>query len=210
MTPWAISPPSPTRPTAPSTTKRRTWGSTQGRDQKDQRRDHQRCDYRERQRRESIPAWGNAPGSGPDTLQGLKARTMVGADTDGRPSPPCAAEWIAPMALKRAWWGRFPGALPQAGIGRAFGPKTPKALGSGLVIWTNWLDRVAFRCSNGPVARPLRIERAGGRFHVTARGNERKEVFREDTDRFHFLELLSELGERFSARPAATRGSRNP
>ena len=31
-------------------------------------------------------------------------------------------------------------------------------------------------------------------------GNERKEIFREDTDRFHFLELLSELGERFGAR----------
>lgn len=46
------------------------------------------------------------------------------------------------------------------------------------------------------MARPLRIERPGGRYHVTARGNERKEIFRDDADRFHFLELLSELGER--------------
>jgi REP element-mobilizing transposase RayT len=50
------------------------------------------------------------------------------------------------------------------------------------------------------MARPLRIERPGGRYHVTARGNERKAVFRNDTDRFHFLELLSEATERFGIR----------
>lgn len=50
------------------------------------------------------------------------------------------------------------------------------------------------------MARALRIERAGGRFHVTARGNERKNIFRDDTDHFHFLELLSQLGERFGVR----------
>ena len=50
------------------------------------------------------------------------------------------------------------------------------------------------------MARPLRIERPGGRYHVTARGNERKEIFRDDADRFHFLELLSELGERLGVR----------
>ena len=50
------------------------------------------------------------------------------------------------------------------------------------------------------MARPLRIERRGGRFHVAARGNERKAVFRDDTDRFHFLELPSQLGERFGVR----------
>ena len=43
------------------------------------------------------------------------------------------------------------------------------------------------------MARALRIERPGGRYHVTARGNERKALFRNDTDRFHFLELLAEL-----------------
>jgi hypothetical protein len=50
------------------------------------------------------------------------------------------------------------------------------------------------------MARALRIERVGGRYHVTARGNERKAIFRDDTDRFHLLELLGELGERFGAR----------
>ncbi len=50
------------------------------------------------------------------------------------------------------------------------------------------------------MARALRIERPGARCHVTARGNDRRDVFRDDTDHFHFLELLSELGERFGAR----------
>jgi len=47
------------------------------------------------------------------------------------------------------------------------------------------------------VARPLRIERAGGWYHLTARGNERRPIFRDDRDRRHFCELLGELGERF-------------
>jgi putative transposase len=50
------------------------------------------------------------------------------------------------------------------------------------------------------MARPLRIERPGGRYHVTARGNERKAIFRQDADRFHFLELLAELSERFGSK----------
>src|SRR5262250_1418442 len=50
------------------------------------------------------------------------------------------------------------------------------------------------------MARPLRIERPGGRYHVTARGNERKAVYRDDSDRAHFLELLSENTERFALR----------
>jgi putative transposase len=47
------------------------------------------------------------------------------------------------------------------------------------------------------MARALRIEIAGGRYHVTARGNERRDIFRVDKDREHFLGLLSELPERF-------------
>jgi REP element-mobilizing transposase RayT len=50
------------------------------------------------------------------------------------------------------------------------------------------------------MARALRIERPGGRYHVTSRGNERKALFRDDSDRFHFFELLAELGQRFGAR----------
>jgi REP element-mobilizing transposase RayT len=50
------------------------------------------------------------------------------------------------------------------------------------------------------MARALRIERIGGRFHTTARGNERRDIFRDDTDRFHFLELLSDMPQRFGVR----------
>jgi putative transposase len=50
------------------------------------------------------------------------------------------------------------------------------------------------------MSRALRIERPGGRYHVTARGNERKSIFRDDPDRFHFLELLADLGGRFGVR----------
>jgi len=50
------------------------------------------------------------------------------------------------------------------------------------------------------MARPLRLERPGGRYHVTARGNERKAIYRDDSDRAHFLELLGEATERFGIR----------
>jgi len=46
---------------------------------------------------------------------------------------------------------------------------------------------------NGPLlsapsmARPLRIEYAGAHYHDTSRGNERKAIFRDDTDREKFL-----------------------
>jgi putative transposase len=53
---------------------------------------------------------------------------------------------------------------------------------------------------NPVMARPLRIERPGGRYHVTARGNERKALFRSEADRFHFLTLLGELRERFGVK----------
>jgi putative transposase len=47
------------------------------------------------------------------------------------------------------------------------------------------------------MARALRIERRGGRHHVTARGNERRAIYRNESDRFHFLQLLGEATERF-------------
>src|SRR5260370_1294251 len=50
------------------------------------------------------------------------------------------------------------------------------------------------------MARALRIERPGGRYHVTARGNERKAIYRQDADRARFLQLLAELAERFGLR----------
>ena len=50
------------------------------------------------------------------------------------------------------------------------------------------------------MARPLRIEKAGGWYHVTARGNERKSIYRDERDRKHFLELIEEMVLRFRVR----------
>jgi len=50
------------------------------------------------------------------------------------------------------------------------------------------------------MARPLRIERAGGWYHVTARGNERRDIYRDDRDRRHFLELMEEMVAIFRVR----------
>jgi REP element-mobilizing transposase RayT len=47
------------------------------------------------------------------------------------------------------------------------------------------------------MARPLRIEHPGGWYHLTARGNERRAIFRDDRDRAHFLELLENMVGRF-------------
>lgn len=50
------------------------------------------------------------------------------------------------------------------------------------------------------MARPLRVEFAGAWYHITARGNERRAIFRSERDREHFLELLAEAGRRFALR----------
>jgi putative transposase len=46
------------------------------------------------------------------------------------------------------------------------------------------------------MARALRLEVREGWHHVTARGNERKAIFRDDADRRRFLELLGEVSQR--------------
>ena len=40
------------------------------------------------------------------------------------------------------------------------------------------------------MARLLRLERAGAWYHLTARGNKRRSIDRDDLDRRHFLELF--------------------
>jgi REP-associated tyrosine transposase len=47
------------------------------------------------------------------------------------------------------------------------------------------------------MARPLRLEVAGGLYHVIVRGNERKAIFRDDTDRSKYLERLASYREKF-------------
>jgi REP element-mobilizing transposase RayT len=46
----------------------------------------------------------------------------------------------------------------------------------------------------------LRIEHPGGWFHVTGRGNEQRAIYRDNRDREHFCELLSETVARFRVR----------
>lgn len=47
------------------------------------------------------------------------------------------------------------------------------------------------------MARPLRVEYDGALYHVTARGNERKPIYREEGDYQKFLDILSELPQRY-------------
>jgi REP element-mobilizing transposase RayT len=43
------------------------------------------------------------------------------------------------------------------------------------------------------VPRPLRLQLAGGVFHITARGNRRQPIFHDDGDRQLFLHLLAQV-----------------
>ena len=51
--------------------------------------------------------------------------------------------------------------------------------------------------------RPLRLDTAGNVTHVVARGNERRPLFRDDTDRERYLELLADSCSRHGARVLA-------
>jgi len=46
------------------------------------------------------------------------------------------------------------------------------------------------------MARPLRVRFPGAVYHVTARGNERKPIYRDDQDRRRFLERLATVVRR--------------
>ncbi|WP_347989873.1 hypothetical protein [Methylomonas sp. AM2-LC] len=50
------------------------------------------------------------------------------------------------------------------------------------------------------MARPLRIELAGGLYHVTSRGNARDDIFLDDDDRLCWLEIFGQVCERFNSR----------
>lgn len=49
------------------------------------------------------------------------------------------------------------------------------------------------------MARPLRIEYPGAFYHITARGNERKDIFKSVRDREQFLSYLESATERYHA-----------
>ena len=48
------------------------------------------------------------------------------------------------------------------------------------------------------MSRPLRIVYPGALYHLTSRGNERRPIFYEDSDRHHFFRILANTIERFS------------
>lgn len=50
------------------------------------------------------------------------------------------------------------------------------------------------------MARPLRIEYPGAFYHITSRGNERQDIFKNDTDREKFLFYLHAAVERYQAK----------
>lgn len=50
------------------------------------------------------------------------------------------------------------------------------------------------------MARLLRLERPGAWYHLTARGNEQRLIYREERDRVHFLELIPGWLEHFDCR----------
>jgi putative transposase len=47
------------------------------------------------------------------------------------------------------------------------------------------------------MGRPLRIEYPGALYHITSRGNDRSDIFRDDADRLKFLDMLKDYYERF-------------
>ena len=48
------------------------------------------------------------------------------------------------------------------------------------------------------MARPLRIELAGGLYHVTSRGDRREDIYRDEADRLTWLSTLAHCCERFN------------
>jgi putative transposase len=47
------------------------------------------------------------------------------------------------------------------------------------------------------MARPLRLDHAGAVWHVTSRGNERREIFRDNEDRESFLTTVCRMVQTF-------------
>lgn len=48
------------------------------------------------------------------------------------------------------------------------------------------------------MSRPLRLELAGGLYHVTSRGNRREDIYFSDADRLAWLDLFGRVCERFN------------
>ena len=48
------------------------------------------------------------------------------------------------------------------------------------------------------MARPIRIEYDGAVYHITARGNARQPIYKDDEDRVKFLEILGEVNRNYN------------
>ena len=58
-------------------------------------------------------------------------------------------------------------------------------------------DSAGLACDDARMSRPLRVQFEGAAYHVSARGNERRAIFRDDTDRRRFLQTLGETCGQF-------------
>ncbi len=47
------------------------------------------------------------------------------------------------------------------------------------------------------MGRPIRIEYPGALYHITSRGNERKDIFQDGSDREKFLDIVADYHDRF-------------
>jgi len=47
------------------------------------------------------------------------------------------------------------------------------------------------------MGRPFRIEYSGALYHITSRGNEKKEIFLDEADRTKFLQILEDYHDRY-------------
>ncbi len=48
------------------------------------------------------------------------------------------------------------------------------------------------------MTRPLRVEYEGAVYHVTSRGNARKQIYKDDKDRTAFLDILQQVNKRYN------------
>ncbi|MBI3755201.1 MAG: transposase [Deltaproteobacteria bacterium] len=48
------------------------------------------------------------------------------------------------------------------------------------------------------MSRPLRIEYPGAVYHITSRGNEKKAIFKDESDREKFLKILAQVNKRYN------------
>ena len=48
------------------------------------------------------------------------------------------------------------------------------------------------------MSRPLRIEYPGAVYHITSRGNEKRSVFKDESDREDFLKVLAQVNKRYN------------